>query len=158
MKIQKNVLVLCTLVVVVVGAGCFYGGMAYAKSSNKGMAGRNFNGQQFGAKIAGMGQRGDRVGAGMAGGFVSGEVISQDGQSVTIKLMARQDPTGQNATGQAGGSKIVFFSTPTQIMKTSTGSINDIAVGSNLTITGKANTDGSITAQSIQIRPTVPVK
>jgi len=156
---KKNIIVLFVLVALVVGAGSFYGGMVYGKSSSKGLAGRNFNGQQFGANIAGMGQRGDRAGgAGAADGFVSGEVISQDGQSITVKLVARQNPTGQNATGQTGGTKIVFFSTSTQVMKTAEGSIGDIAVGSNLTITGKTNSDGSITAQSIQVRPSVPAK
>ncbi|MFH0740103.1 MAG: hypothetical protein V1819_03375 [bacterium] len=157
---KKTLLVSVIVLVVVVGVGSFYGGMVYAKGANKGMAGRNFNGQQFGANIAGMGQRGDMANraGGVAGGFVSGEVISQDGQSITVKLMARGNATGsQETAGQAGGSKIVFFSTSTQIMKTSSGSISDIAVGSNLTITGKANSDGTLTAQSIQIRPTVPV-
>lgn len=151
----KKILPIIILVVVVVATGSFYGGMAYGKGSGKGMAGRNFNGQQFGANIAGMGQRGDRAGgAGAVGGFVSGQVISQDDQSITVKLMARGNATGgQEATSQ-GGSKIVFFSTSTQVMKTSEGSIRDIAVGSNLTITGKANSDGTLTAQSIQIRPT----
>ncbi len=92
--------------------------------------------------LQGMGQRGDRVGVagGAVGGFVSGEVISQDSQSITVKL-------------KETGTKIVFFSTSTQIMKTSSGSISDISVGSNLTITGKPNADGTLTAQSIQIRP-----
>ncbi len=151
---KKILLVGVVLLVVIVGVGSFYGGMAYAKSSSKGQMGRNFNGQQFGANIAGMGQRGDMAnrvgGAGAMGGFVSGEVISQDSQSITIKL---------KDTGKAelsSGTKIIFFSSSTQVMKTSTGSTNDIAVGSSLTITGTPNSDGSITAQSIQIRPSVP--
>ncbi len=136
MKIQKNVLVLCVLIALVVGADSFYGGMTYGKSSGKGLMNRNFNPEQFGANVAGMGQRG--------GGLISGEVMAQDGQSITVKI-------------KDTGTKIVFFSTSTQVMKTSTGLIGDIAIGSNLTITGKANSDGSVTAQSIQIRPSVPV-
>ena len=129
---KKNIIVLFVLVALVVGVSCFYGGMAYGKNFKK----------AFRPDITGMEQRGDvanRAG-GATGGFVSGEVISQDNQSINVKL-------------KDTGTKIIFFSTSTQIMKISTGSTSDIAIGSNLTITGKANADGSITAQSIQIRP-----
>ncbi|MCX6741535.1 MAG: hypothetical protein NTY61_04015 [Candidatus Parcubacteria bacterium] len=133
----KNTIVVLVVLVVAVGVGSFCGGMSYGKNLSKGPMSKNFNM---------MGQRGDVAnragGAGAVCGFVSGEVISQDGQSITVKL-------------KDTGTKIVFFSTSTQIMKTSTGSISDIAVGSNLTITGKANADGSVIAQSIQIRPNV---
>jgi len=144
MKIQKNVLVLCVLVVVV-GAGSFYGGMVYGKSLNKGFMGKNFNPEQFGTNSIGMGQGGNRTnGLGTAGGaMAAGEVISQDSESITLKI-------------QNSGTKIVFFSSSTQIMKTQQGSLEDIVVGENLTITGKANSDGSLTAKSIQIRPSIP--
>ncbi|MDD5738424.1 MAG: DUF5666 domain-containing protein [Candidatus Pacebacteria bacterium] len=158
---KKNIIVLFVLVALVVGVGSFYGGMTYAKSSNKFLAGRSFNDQQFIANVGGAGQRagGAMAGrAGGAGGFISGQVVSKDSQSITVSI-ARNNATGsQNTTGQAGGgSKIVFFSNSTQVMKTTEGSTSDIAVGSNLTITGAPNSDGSITAQSIQIRPSVPV-
>jgi len=151
---NKKILLTGVILVVAVGACSFFGGMAYAKNSNKSLAGRNFNGQQFTANMAGAGQRaGNRAGG--AGGFISGQVVSQDDQSITVSIPVQQNSTGsQNATGQTGGgSKIVFFSNSTQIMKTIEGSVSDIAVGSNLTITGAPNSDGSITAQTIQIRP-----
>ena len=145
---KKTLLVSCVLLVIVVGAGSFYGGMVYGKSSSKGSFARNFDPTQFEANIAGMGQRGARVaGAGMTGaggGFVSGEVMSQDEQSFTLKL-------------QDTGTKIVFFSSSTQVTKTQEGSTRDISVGESLTVTGKTNVDGSITAQSIQIRPIIPM-
>ena len=141
---KKTLLVSVVVLVVAVGAGSFYGGMVYGKSSNKGSMGKDFNPEKFGANIAGMGmgQRGDRTGA--MGGFVSGEVVSKDAESITLKI-------------QDSGTKIVFFSSSTQVMKTQQGLLSDIALGLNLTITGKANSDGSLTAQSIQIRPNVPV-
>jgi len=145
---KKTLLVSCVLLVVVVGAGSFYGGMVYGKSSSKGSFAGNFNPEQLGANVAGMGQKGTRVnGTGMTGaggGFVLGEVISQDEQSITLKL-------------QEAGTKIIFFSSSTQVTKTQEGSISNISVGESLTVTGKTNTDGSITAQSIQIRPSTPM-
>ncbi len=51
---KKNIIVLFVLVALVVGVGSFYGGMTYVKGSNKGVVGRNFNGQ-MGANIAGYG-------------------------------------------------------------------------------------------------------
>lgn len=155
----KKILPIIILVVVVVGAGSFYGGMVYGKGVNSGFGGRNLNSQQFTASMAGAGQRAGSAMAGRAGGgFISGQVISQDSQSITVSVPAQQNPSGgQNTAGQTGGSKIVFLSSSTQIIKTVEGSTNDISVGSNLTITGTANSDGSITAQSIQIRPNIPV-
>ena len=97
----KKFLPIIILVIVVVGAGSFYGGMVYGKSSSKGSLARDFNPEQFGANITGMGQRGGRVNGtgtvGAGGGFVSGEVMNQDEQSITLKL-------------QDAGTKIIFFS------------------------------------------------
>ena len=144
----KKFLPIIILVIVVVGAGSFYGGMVYGKSSSKGSLARDFNPEQFGANITGMGQRGGRVNGtgtvGAGGGFVSGEVMNQDEQSITLKL-------------QDAGTKIIFFSSSTQVTKTQEGSTSNISVGENLTVTGKINADGSITAQSIQIRPISPM-
>jgi len=141
---KKNIIVgIAIIVVVVVGAGSFYGGMRYGQSKSSAGGGldnlsaeqRQVRFQQMGGANAG-GQRGTRTGNGSA----AGEIISKDANSVTVKL-------------NDGGSKIVFFSTSTQVMKFSTGSLNDLVVGENITISGTANQDGSVTAQSIQLRP-----
>ena len=84
------------------------------------------------------GMRGNR-----AGGFTTGEVIAKDAQSITIKM-------------RDGSSKILFYSAKTDVLKSTAGTSDDVAVGSQIMANGTANQDGSMTAQSIQIRPAMP--
>jgi hypothetical protein len=90
------------------------------------------------------GMRGAQGGARMmGGGFVTGEVLSKDDKSVTVK-------------SRDGGSRIVFYSGSTHIGKSVDGVIDDIAVGSRVLISGTANSDGSISAQTITMNPAMP--
>lgn len=137
------------IAVVLVGAGSFYGGMQYAKSQASGA--RNLalsQRQNFGANGAGGMQRNvsgqSRGGNRAAGGFLNGEIISKDDIGITVK-------------SADGGSKIVFLSGTTQIMKSVNGSALDLEIGKNIMVTGSANSDGSLTAQTIQLRPVAPV-
>lgn len=122
------------LVAVIIGAGSFYGGMKY--DQQKGLA--SVVGQ--GSFSRGTGAGGGRRGNGMGGDATNGEIIAKDDKSITVKLMS-------------GGSKIIFFSDSTQVMKSVSGSLADIAVGDTVTTFGAANADGSVTARSIQMRP-----
>jgi hypothetical protein len=146
---MKKILPIFIAIIIVVGAGAFYGGMKYGQSKSPATARaaggefanlspeeRQARMQQFGAGTGG--QRGTQAG----GGFTAGEILSKDDKSVTIKL-------------PDGGSKIIFFSDTTQIIKSSAGSSEDLKTGENITVNGKANQDGSVTAQSIQLRPNV---
>jgi hypothetical protein len=121
------------VLVLVVASGSFYGGMAYAKSKQPVRNG-NFTGQ-FGAGVAGANRTGMRT-----GGFTAGQILSKDATGITIKM-------------QDGSTKIILIGSSTQVMKTATGSANDLVTGTDVTVTGSANSDGSITAQSVQIRP-----
>lgn len=126
------------IVIIVVGVSAFYGGMRYGQGTNNQSASlmANFRGQA-GGQFRGNGQ-------GLASGnFAGGQIIAKDANSITVKL-------------QDGSSKIVFVSDSTQITKSAQGSLNDLAVGENITVAGTANSDGSITSQSIQIRPAGP--
>lgn len=78
---------------------------------------------------------------GASGGMATGEIIAKDEKSITIKL-------------GDGGSKIVFYSTSTRVKKTIDGAATDLEIGKQVVISGSANQDGSITAQTIQMRPT----
>ncbi len=130
-----NKQIILGIVGLLVIAGAFYGGMTYAKS--KIPARGQFGNGQFVAN--GQLPGGDARG-GMNGGFTSGEIISKDASSITIKM-------------QDGSTKIVLVSGSTQVMKTASGNLSDLINGTNVVITGSTNSDGSITGQSIQIRP-----
>lgn len=71
---------------------------------------------------------------------VSGEVISADANSITVK-------------SQDGSSKIVILSGSTKFVKTAEVAKNDITKGIQVGVFGTENTDGSITATNIQINP-----
>ncbi|MFA6105640.1 MAG: hypothetical protein WC725_03555 [Patescibacteria group bacterium] len=119
--------------VVLIGAA-FYGGMMYGKSTATAAAlanRRNFQG--------GNQQGGGRTNVGNAGVNITGEILSKTDNTLTIKL-------------RDGGSKIVVFSSSTPVRMFSEASRDQIEVGKNITALGTANSDGSITAQSIQLR------
>jgi len=127
------------VVIIVVGVGSFYCGLKYGQSkrSFEGNFG-NWPGASNGQNAAMTGRR-----IGQGGGFINGDIMSQDDKSMTVKL-------------RDGGSKIVLFSSSTEIGRFSSGTLSDLQVNDNVMVTGKTNTDGSLTAQSIQIRPTMP--
>ena len=126
--------VVTIIVAVVVGAIAFYGGMKYGETQTSAGGAR-----QFAQNLERGAGRNGGGGPLAGGGFTSGEIISRDAQSITIKL-------------RDGGSKIVFVSDSTQVMKSVQASSSDLVLGEQVTVTGSANSDGSLTAQSVQIR------
>jgi len=131
------------IALVIIGGGVFYGGMKYgqSKSISPRQAFQDLSPEErqqfFQGNIGGSLQRG--TGRGDGSNFLAGEVINKDEQSLTIKM-------------PDGGSKIIFFSDSTEISKTTEGSISDIEIGKQIMISGSQNSDGSYTAQTIQIR------
>jgi hypothetical protein len=122
--------------IVVAGAG-FLGGMKYGgvKNSPQNQANlQNAFGRQYGTRNTG--QSGNQNGV----SAIEGQIVSMDDKSITIKL-------------RDGGSKVVFYSTSTQVRKITEGSANDLSANEQITILGKTNPDGSVTAQFIQLRP-----
>jgi hypothetical protein len=133
---MKNIIAAIIITVIIVGGGSFFGGIKYAQAKNSISAQfSNASGRQFGT-----GTNATRQGRNANSGFVNGSIISKDDKSITVKL-------------QDGGSKIIFLSGSTTISKTTDGALSDLEVGKNVMVNGSANQDGSITAQSIQIRP-----
>lgn len=128
---KKNITIIISIIVLaLVAGGSFYGGMVY-KSSQAPATGQR----------TGLGQRGTTAGRFAAGAnFISGTVAAKDDQSITIKAAD-------------GSSKIVFYSTTTDVGKSVSGTISDVVVGQTVMASGKTNSDGSISATSIQIRP-----
>lgn len=126
-----------TIIVIAATGLSFYGGMKYNQTQSD--AERTANRAQFGG--GGNGTRGLRGGA-VGGGFISGEVIAKDDASITVKL-------------RDGGSKIIFLSGSAEVMKSSQGGVQDIIIGAQINANGTANSDGSVTAQTIQIRPLI---
>ena len=134
------------IVGIIVLIGVFYGGMLYGKSQTPTQGAQAFS-QNGGFS----GARGNRNG-GANGGFTSGQIISKDATSITIQLMT----PGGAVSGTPSGSKIVFLDNNTKITKQANGALSDLAVGTEVSVTGTANTNGSISAQSVQIRPNTP--
>lgn len=143
---MNKTLISILVVAVVVGGGAFYGGMKYSQGKTpQGFAGgEGGGGGQHQPGTAGDGFRGVR-GNQSGGGFTSGDILSKDDKSITVKM-------------RDGGSKIIFYSDTTEVGKFVNGAISDLEIGKTVSVNGKVNSDGSITAQSIQLRPQLPTQ
>ena len=144
---MKNKIILI-FAVIVVAALSFYGGTLYGKSNNQTtQSSERFSGIPSGGQQQRTGQRDAFPGGDNA---ITGEIITKDDKSITVKLQDARLPDGQ------GGSKIIFFSDSTKITKSTAASLNDLEIGKTVFVGGTQNSDGSVTAQTIQIRPLTP--
>ncbi len=141
MKKENNKKIGLIVVGVAMLAVVFYIGMSYGKSK---IPSRSQGGQ--GAQTFGQNGRSGASGVrggGSFGSMTAGEILSKDAQSMTVKL-------------RDGSSKIVFYTDKISVEKNVSGTSSDLVVGKQISITGTTNSDGSITAQSVQIRPNIP--
>lgn len=134
--------VITFLAALIVGGAAFYGGMQYQKSKMGGIATMSVSGDGR-MRTFQMGQTGPGGGQGrgtMMQGMrpVSGEIISLDDTSATVKM-------------PDGSSKIVIISDKTTVSKTSEATKTDLKTGETITAFGTTNADGSITAQNISV-------
>jgi hypothetical protein len=127
---MKKHYIITIVIAIVVGLGGFYGGTLYQKSVKTTPTGAGAF-RQAGIN----GQRG-------TGGFrgTMGQILSMDSKSITVSV-------------PGGGSKIIFFSGSTSVSKTVSGAVSDLKVGDNIVATGTTNTDGSVSATDISLRP-----
>lgn len=132
--------VLALLLVTALGA--FYGGMLYQKSQTPALTARPGTGQ-FGqvGRNGTPGVPGATGNARFAGGFrpITGEILSSSDTSLTIKL-------------PDGSTKIVLLSSA-PISNTTLATKTDLKVGTKVMAVGTENTDGSLSATSIQLNP-----
>lgn len=124
---KNNSVIITIIVAVIVAAVAFFGGMQYQKSQKStttaGAAG------QFRQRTGANGQRPTR-----------GQVVSINGQDMTVKL-------------PDNSSKIVLLSDKTVFSKSATASASDIKSGDQVVVLGTDNSDGSVTAQDVQLNP-----
>ena len=133
---KNNVLITVLLIALFTGVG-FFGGTKYQQSKTPTFAGGQARGQFGGTGVSSAaGARGGRTG----GGQVRGEILNADAKSITVKL-------------QDGSTKIVLLGTSTSINKAAVATTADLSVGQTVSVFGTANTDGSVTAQNIQLNP-----
>jgi len=86
-----------------------------------------------------------RVGGMMrgAGGLLSGTVAKKDTGSITLNT-------------KDGNSRVIFITPDTSVSKSVSGTLDDVSVGATIIASGTTNSDGSVSASLIQLRPATP--
>lgn len=145
---KKNIII-GAVVVALIGAGCFYGGLTYGKGGKTGMDNfgkgdfTNLSESERAERFAQMGNginpAGQKINRTAGADMIGGEIISIDETSMTVKL-------------PDNGSKIIFISDSTKVNKMTEGNFDDLTSGTSVMVNGKADSDGNITAEMIQIR------
>jgi hypothetical protein len=135
---MKNNSTLMIVMALIIGlGGGFFGGMQYQGGKQSSLSQQTGSSQYGGRTGSSSGFRGR---AGM--GQTIGTILSQDDKSITVKL-------------QDGSSKIVLLSSKTTYGQMTQASASDLKVGERVGVFGTSNSDGSVTAQSVQLNPTV---
>ena len=136
----KKQILITAVIALIVGAAAFFGGMYYQRSQGR-TALNNFRGQFTAGQFGAVGRAGARFGNGA--GVVRGQILSSDDKSVTVKM-------------SDGSSKIVWLSGNTAITEATPAAKSALTNGQTVLVTGSANSDGSVTAQNIQLNPQLP--
>jgi len=129
-KYRTHIIWLVIAIVALVGG--FYWGNASVTLSKGSFAGAG----TFSSSTRRLGGAGGTAG----GGIAAGQIIATDSSSITLQLAN-------------GNSEVVFYSSSTPVSEPTTVSVSTLKVGTNVTVAGTSNSDGSVTAQTIQVRP-----
>ncbi|MGI5826235.1 MAG: DUF5666 domain-containing protein [Patescibacteria group bacterium] len=137
---MNKTLIVSAVLVIVAGAGGFFGGMKYQESKiNTRMAA--FGGRMlFNSNGNASGNGARQIQRNQNFRPVNGEIVASDDKSITVKM-------------QDGSSRIVLISDSTALLKSSEGNKEDLKTGETVMVVGTENPDGSVTAQNIQINP-----
>lgn len=131
---------LIIIAIIVAGGAAFYGGMKYQATTAANIQNLSPEARRQMFQQAGGIDGGRNSGARAGGGFTTGEIIAKDDMSITIKF-------------RDGGSKIIFVSATVEVTKSVKGSLSDLEIGKTVSVGGKQNADGSVTAETVQVRP-----
>lgn len=138
---KNNLIIAAVFALIVGGVAGFFGGIQYQKS-------QRFQAFQLNGQATQPNGSGNfRAGQGARNGFVpiTGEIIESDDKSITVKL-------------EDGSSKIVLLSKDTSISKSDNVSVSELKKGERVAAFGTQNTDGTITAQNIQLNPQMRIQ
>jgi hypothetical protein len=133
---KMTILITVIATLLIAGGGGFFAGIKYEQTKVPSFARRFTTNGQSGGQNAQFFQRGDVNRNGI--NVVRGEISSNDNGTLTVKL-------------PDNSSKIIILSDSTQINKAETGSKDDLTQGTQVVVTGQTNSDGSVTAQNIQV-------
>jgi len=135
---MKNKIIVGIIVgVAMVSVGSFYAGMKFSQIQRS-FSGRNLGnrGEQMINSPFAKDQKSPR---GNLGGIINGEIISKDNIGITVKQ-------------RDGGSRIILISDKTLISKLASSTKEELSGGLQITGYGTPNPDGSLNAESIQIK------
>lgn len=128
---KYKVHIIWVLVAIIALVGGFFWGKAGATASRS---------SGFAGTFSASSTRGFARTGGAAAGGALGQITAITSSSLTVQL-------------SNGNSEVVFYSTSTPVMEETTVSPNVLAVGTNVMVAGTQNSDGSVTATTIAVRP-----
>ncbi len=116
------------IALVALGGGYFWG-KASAVPTRTGFAGAG----TFGSSTRRL------AGGAAGGGFTTGQILTMDSSSITLQL-------------PNGNSQVVFYSSSTMVSEPTMVSPSALKTGTMVMVGGTSNSDGSLTATTIQVR------
>jgi len=134
-QMKNSHTVITILLAIIVGGISFFAGVLYQKSHSQ------MGNQGYLMETTARSGRGQTMfGSRGRGNATLGKVISQDATSLTVQLAD-------------GSTKIILVSGSTVFAKNDPAISSDIKIGDRIMVFGSVNSDGSLTAQNVQINP-----